>query len=182
MKTVYMHGWRMPVEYWGIVQASCSPLGLLQRQTTISVTFRGLLKGLSPYLLTRDSWFVQENTCITTANCLEVVQMSHILSLSTQYLLDHLLSGALMKTSGLTPLVHLIFAFKSGQLHQQFYQSWCTYCCFLRKKTYCWGHFWHSHATVPSTPFCTTATINKGCARCLAPLLAETAGACCQVM
>jgi hypothetical protein len=31
---------------------------------------------------------------------------------------------------------------------------------------------------VPSTPFCTTATINDACPRCLVPSVAETAGAC----
>jgi hypothetical protein len=35
-------------------------------------------------------------------------------------------------------------------------------------------------AAVPSTPFCTTATVDLACPRCLAPSLAETARACSQ--
>jgi hypothetical protein len=55
-----------------------------------------------------------------------------------------------------------------------------TCCCFPGKHILLLRPFWHGHAAIPSRPFCMTATIYLACLQCLAPLLAETAGTCCQ--
>ncbi len=68
---------------------------------------------------------------------------------------------------------------KSGRSRQPLHQGWCMCCCFpSKKKTSCWGNFLAWLCAVPSTPFCTTATINDACPWCLVPSVAETTGAC----
>jgi hypothetical protein len=49
---------------------------------------------------------------------------------------------------------------------------------FQQKKILLMRQFLAWLCAVPSTPFCTTATINNSCLQCLASSVAETAGAC----